>query len=382
MFISAESNRLRKNLEKLREEIKEREREGKKKQADLMRLNAFKRLSERLEELSKNGEVSYKTERVYRETVLDFVIEETKRIDLGNFQSEKEEKHGKENEELEKEMLRLEEEPERKMEDLVGLEKQIEKAKYLIIGAVEHGPGSNEPLPGLDNPYKSRANFLLLGPPGTGKSHFAQALALELKKELGDVHFFAVTGSKIKTDAYGGSERRMDALLEVAQKQNSISVIFVDEFDEIASREKHEATQSIVNTFLGKLSGSKSARDLIFIGASNRPQDIDPAIFSRFEVIEFPLPDEKIRKAMFEEKLSKYKNSLLFRPEDLSNWFSKETEGFSGRDIEEVLSNASVKAVKEARESRRERTMIDKQHVFDSVGEMKEKKKIENKRYV
>jgi len=103
-----------------------------------------------------------------------------------------------------------------------------------------------------------------------------------------DVHFFVVQGADIKRSAYGESERRMAALLDAAQKQNSISIIFVDEFDEITNRDNHEATMSILNTLLGRLSGSKAVNKVVFIGATNRPWAVDPAIFSRFQVIEFP----------------------------------------------------------------------------------------------
>ena len=165
----------------------------------------------------------------------------------------------------------------------------------------------------------------------------------------------------------------MAALLDAAQKQNSISIIFVDEFDEIANRADHEATMAILNTLLGKLSGSRAVSKVIFIGATNRPWVVDPAIYSRFQVLEFKLPDEKVRLEMFTKKLWSYRDKLLFDKQALLR-FAKETESFSGRDIDTVIEEASVEAF---RASNGGKVMISEHNVFEAIEEVKKKKNIQ-----
>jgi len=278
-------------------------------------------------------------------------------------------------EDLEREMLKYMRTLERSLDSLVGLKEEMEWILDRIVATIKHGPGSSDPLPGLDNPYKSLSNFLFIGEPGTGKTLAAEGIATALRERLNeDVHFFVVQGADIKRSAYGESERRMAALLDAAQKQNSISVVFVDEFDEIANRENHEATMSILNTLLGKLSGSKAVNKVVFIGATNRPWAVDPAIFSRFQVIEFPLPDEKARLEMFTKKMWSYRDNLLFDKSALLR-FAKETEGFSGRDIDTVIEEASVAAFRRA--SNGEKVMISESDVLEAIERVRNKKSIQ-----
>ena len=372
MFSSIVGN-LKRTLEDLDKKIKEREASGRKCDSDLIRINAIKKLSDYLYRLSESSDISYKEERASREIILDWIMRQAPKIDVTNLQREISEKFGGEKdreEDLEREMLKYMRTPERSLDSLVGLKEEMERILDRIVATIKHGPGSSDPLPGLDNPYKSLSNFLFIGEPGTGKTLAAEGIATALRERLNeDVHFFVVQGADIKRSAYGESERRMAALLDAAQKQNSISIIFVDEFDEITNRDNHEATMSILNTLLGRLSGSKAVNKVVFIGATNRPWAVDPAIFSRFQVIEFPLPDEKARLEMFTKKMWSYRDNLLFDKSALLR-FAKETEGFSGRDIDTVIEEASVAAFRRA--SNGKKVMISESDVLDEAARLLE----------
>lgn len=376
MFANAVTTSVKRTLKSLDEKIKEREALGQKSDSDLIRINAFKKLSDYLHKLSKNGDISYKEERVSRELILNWIAKEATKIDITNLQSERNEKFGEEKgrEDLEGEMLKYMRTPERRLDSLIGFEEEMQRIMDRIIATIKHGPDSSDPLPGLDNPYKSLSNFLFIGEPGTGKTLAAEGIGTALRERLNeDVHLFVVQGADIKSSAYGESERRMAALLDAAQKQNSISIIFVDEFDEIANRADHEATMAILNTLLGRLSGSRAVSKVIFIGATNRPWVVDPAIYSRFQVLEFKLPDEKVRLEMFTKKLWSYRDKLLFDKQALLR-FAKETEDFSGRDIDTVIEEASVEAF---RASNGGKVMISERNVFEAIEEVKKKKNIQ-----
>lgn len=376
MFASIVDSNLKRTLKSLDEKIKEREALGQKSDSDLIRINAFKKLSDYLHKLSRNGDISYKEERASRELILDWMMKEARKIDIASLQSERSEKFGGEKgrEDLEREMLKYMRTPERRLDSLVGLEEEMQGIIDRIIATIKHGPGSSNPLPGLDNPYKSLSNFLFIGEPGTGKTFAAEGIGTALRERLNeDVHLFVVQGADIKSSAYGESERRIATLLDAAQKQNSISIIFADEFDEIANRADHEATMAILNTLLGRLSGSRAVSKVVFIGATNRPWVVDPAIYSRFQVLEFPLPDENVRLEMFTKKLWSYRDNLLFDKQALLR-FAIETEGFSGRDIDTVIEEASVAAF---RASNGGKVMISERNVFEAIEEVKKKKSIQ-----
>jgi len=72
--------------------------------------------------------------------------------------------------------------PERSLDSLVGLKEEMERILDRIVATIKHGPGSSDPLPGLDNPYKSLSNFLFIGEPGTGKTLAAEGIATALRE--------------------------------------------------------------------------------------------------------------------------------------------------------------------------------------------------------
>ena len=155
MFSSIVGN-LKRTLEDLDREIKEREASGRKCDSDLIRITAIKKLSDYLYKLS-SSDISYREKRASREIILDWIMRQAPKIDVTKLQREISEKFVGEKdgeEDLEREMLKYMRTPERSLDSLVGLKEEMEWILDRIVATIKHGPGSSDPLPGLDNPYK------------------------------------------------------------------------------------------------------------------------------------------------------------------------------------------------------------------------------------
>ncbi|MDY6778449.1 MAG: ATP-binding protein, partial [Candidatus Nanohaloarchaea archaeon] len=140
---------------------------------------------------------------------------------------------------------------------------------------------------------------LLYGPPGTGKTLLASAIA-----GSHDYPFFNVKLSHALSKYYGESGKIISQLFDAA-REKAPSIMFFDELDSVAmSRggDMDEATRRVLSTLLTELSGlDKEQRDIMFLGATNAPWDLDPAILSRLErVIYVPLPDQTTARKIIE----------------------------------------------------------------------------------
>jgi hypothetical protein len=137
---------------------------------------------------------------------------------------------------------------------------------------------------------------LFEGPPGTGKTTMARVIGAQ-----SGVPLVYVPVESIMSRFYGDSEKRLDALFDAASRLGR-SIVFLDEIDSFAgSREQglHEATRRVLSVLLRHLQGLVESRNVVVIGATNRKQDLDPALLSRFDrAIPFPLPDEAERAAI------------------------------------------------------------------------------------
>jgi len=219
----------------------------------------------------------------------------------------------------------------------------LEEVKQLLREAVE--------LP-LINPEAFRRlgirapkGILLYGPPGTGKTLLAKAVANESQ-----ANFITAKGSDLLSKWYGESEQRIAEVFRRA-RQVAPAVIFLDELDALAPRrgtaigEPH-VTERIVNQMLAELDGLEELKGVVVIGATNRPDIIDPALLrpGRFdELIYVPLPDEKARLAIFKVHT---KEMALAPDVDLAE-LARRTEGYSGADIAEVCRKAGRIALRE-----------------------------------
>jgi len=187
--------------------------------------------------------------------------------------------------------------------------------------------------------------ILLYGPPGTGKTLLAKAVANESA-----ANFISAKGSELLSKWYGESEQRVAEVFRRA-RQVAPAVIFLDELDSLAPKrgiavgEPH-ATERIVNQLLAELDGLEELRGVVVIGATNRPDIIDPALLrpGRFdELIYVPVPDEKARLAIFNVHTQ---DMALADDVDLEE-LARRSEGYSGADIAEVCRRAGRLALRE-----------------------------------
>lgn len=190
---------------------------------------------------------------------------------------------------------------------------------------------------------KPPRGILLHGPPGTGKTLIAKAIANETGAFL-----YIINGPEIMSKMSGESESNLRKAFEEAQK-NAPAIIFMDEIDSIApNRDKTqgEVEKRIVSQLLTLMDGMKSSANIIVLGATNRPNSIDPALrrFGRFDrEIEIGVPDDIGRL----EILSIHtKNMNLDESVDLEE-IVKETHGFTGSDIASLCSEAAIQQIRE-----------------------------------
>lgn len=171
-------------------------------------------------------------------------------------------------------------------EDIGGMRKQMAQIRELVELPLRH-PNLFKAI-GVKPPK----GILMYGPPGTGKTLFARAVANET-----GAFFLVINGPEIMSKMAGESESNLRKAFEVAE-ENAPSIIFIDEIDSIApKREKTngEVEKRIVSQLLTLMDGLKSRAHIIVMGATNRPNSIDPALrrFGRFDrEIDIGVPDE------------------------------------------------------------------------------------------
>jgi transitional endoplasmic reticulum ATPase len=184
---------------------------------------------------------------------------------------------------------------------------------------------------------------LLYGAPGTGKTLLAKAVANE-----SEANFILVNGPELLSKFVGESEKGVRKVFAKA-RQAAPSIIFFDEIDALAPRRgmsfDSHVTERMVNQILTEMDGLQELADVVIIGATNRPDIIDPALLrpGRFDrIILAEVPDEKTRKKIFEVHLKGMPLKGV-NAEDLA----KQTEGYVGADIEAVCREAAMIALRE-----------------------------------
>ncbi|KAJ6643064.1 Vacuolar protein sorting-associated protein 4B, partial [Pseudolycoriella hygida] len=191
-------------------------------------------------------------------------------------------------------------------------------------------------------PYKG---FLLFGPPGTGKTFIAKALA----GEIGGTNFFSISVGNVLSKYVGESESYIRNLFEVARDVKP-AIIFFDEIDVLANKRSETGTnsyscQGVLNELLTQMDGFKGSNDGILIMATtNVPQQLDNGILRRFDkLIYVKLPTYKDRRQMFEQRYSipEYANLTNENFDELA----ARTSGFSGSDISNICNEANNMAL-------------------------------------
>ena len=179
------------------------------------------------------------------------------------------------------------------------------------------------------------AGVLFYGPPGCGKTLLAKAIANECQ-----ANFISIKGPELLTMWFGESEANVRDVFDKARAA-SPCVLFFDELDSIAKARGSSvgdaggASDRVLNQLLTEMDGMGAKKNVFIIGATNRPDQIDPALLrpGRLDqLIYIPLPDERSRLAVFKAALRK---SPIAKDVDL-DYMSKVTPGFSGADITEI----------------------------------------------
>lgn len=233
---------------------------------------------------------------------------------------------------------------------------ELHHAKKLLKEAVVMPTKYPELFTGLLAPWKG---ILLFGPPGTGKTMLARAVATECHTT-----FFNISASSIVSKYRGDSEKLIRVLFELA-RYHAPSTIFIDEIDSIMSArgsgQEHEASRRMKTELLIQMDGLAKGDELVFVlAASNLPWCLDMAMLRRLEKrILVPLPGQHARKVMFEKLLSKSKVSLTkpggeggtAEPGSSKgsvdcSLMADRTEGYSGADIHLVAKEAAMRPLR------------------------------------
>ncbi|PON37784.1 Spastin [Trema orientale] len=231
--------------------------------------------------------------------------------------------------------------PSVKWEDVAGLE----KAKQALMEMVILPTKRRDLFTGLRRPARG---LLLFGPPGNGKTMLAKAVASE-----SDATFFNVSASSLTSKWVGEAEKLVRTLFMVA-KSRQPSVIFMDEIDSIMSTRQaneNDASRRLKSEFLIQFDGVTSNHNdlVIVIGATNKPQELDDAVLRRLvKRIYVPLPDEALRRLLLGHKL---KGQAFSLPNGDLDRLARETEGYSGSDLQALCEEAALMPIRELGEN-------------------------------
>uniref|UniRef100_A0A915E1S6 vesicle-fusing ATPase n=1 Tax=Ditylenchus dipsaci TaxID=166011 RepID=A0A915E1S6_9BILA len=228
------------------------------------------------------------------------------------------------------------EKPNVKWSDVAGLDGAKESLKEAVILPIKFP----ELFTGKRKPWRG---ILLFGPPGTGKSFIAKAVATEASNST----FFSVSSSDLVSKWLGESEKLVKQLFEMARAKKP-SIIFIDEIDSLCSSRsdnESESARRIKTEFLVQMQGVGNDVDgILVLGATNIPWVLDAAIRRRFEKrVYIPLPDQKARKTMFKLEVGDTPNSLQ---EENYRLLAEKTEGYSGHDISIVVHDALMQPLR------------------------------------
>jgi len=221
-------------------------------------------------------------------------------------------------------------------EDIGGLQEEIRKIREMVELPLKY-PELFERL-GVEAPK----GVLLYGPPGTGKTLLAKAVANET-----NAAFFSISGPEIMSKFYGESEERLREIFRQAE-ENAPSIIFIDEIDAIAPKREEvtgEVEKRVVSQLLALMDGLKPRGRVVVIGATNRPNAIDPALRrpGRFDrEIEIGVPNKQGRLEILQIHT---RGMPLAEDVDLEK-IASVTHGFVGADLEALCKEAAMRALR------------------------------------
>ena len=226
--------------------------------------------------------------------------------------------------------------PEVTYEDLGGLEEEIKKIREMIELPLKHPEIFNRL--GIEPP----SGVLLHGPPGSGKTLLAKAVANE-----SEANFMLVNGPEVMNKFYGESEKKIRDLFEEAE-QKAPSIIFIDEIDAIAPKREEtrgEVERRVVAQLLTMMDGLKSRKNVVVIGATNRPNAIDPALRrpGRFDrEISIGVPSKEGRL----EILKIHTRNMPLTDDVKLQKLADITHGFVGADLSILCKEAAMNVLR------------------------------------
>ncbi len=228
-------------------------------------------------------------------------------------------------------------------EDIGGLETTKQEIKEAVEWPLKF-PGVFKNL-GVTAPK----GILLYGPPGTGKTLLAKAVAHE-----SEANFILINGPELLSKWVGESERGIRKIFEKA-RQASPCIVFFDEIDAITPRRGRgndtNVTERMVNQFLTELDGLQELNDVVVIGATNRPDMLDPALLrpGRFDrILLIPVPDQKARL-----KILQIHTKPMPLAKDVNlDILAEKTPNFVGADIEALCRESAILALRKDMEAK------------------------------
>jgi len=236
------------------------------------------------------------------------------------------------------------EKPKTTFEDIGGMEEEILSIRQAIELPLTK-PDAFEKM-GLTPPK----GVLLTGPPGTGKTMLAKAIANSTSAT-----FLGLVGSELAQKYIGEGGRLVRELFDLA-KEKAPAIIFIDEIDSIGSKRLDSSTsgdrevQRTLMQLLSEMDGFESTQNVKIIAATNRPELLDKALLrpGRFDrIIEIGLPDSSGRNKILKILT---KNMPLSKSVNLKQ-IAYKTEGFSGAELKALVMEAGMKAISEGEES-------------------------------
>jgi len=221
-------------------------------------------------------------------------------------------------------------------EDIGGLGTEIKKVREMIELPMKH-PELFERL-GVEAPK----GVLLHGPPGTGKTLLAKALASETSS-----HFQTLSGPEIMSKYYGESEQKLREIFKEAEEE-APSIILIDEIDSIAPKREEvtgEVERRVVAQILALMDGLESRGRVVVIGATNRPDALDPALRrgGRFDrEIEIGVPNKEARREVLQIHM---RGMPLAEDVDVAK-LAASTHGFVGADLAALAREAGMRSLR------------------------------------